>query len=454
MKYLEKIHWILDEGSSGLKDDSLYKDNIAFVHGLGLKCDCVGWARLTLTGNPRADEILDKIEAYCKANGRTARCCYERSFLDVESDWYELLPTSFQIDTVCGYTDVPADNGRSISLCNIKAYMETSATIKKWSEIYVPERFYRACRTHNIPGIHFCWTKDGGRFQAEQYFSVWCDTQIPHLGLASAIKTRKPSILEAAGGWLPRIGKVFHDLQFVTYPPCFLSSDLPDGGFAYAKLPERKHHTREYIVLVHKDTLKLLLEEKAISSGAFRPALVVDTPTGEYLLEDTIHQPHPTDAWISQSFQDYEKLMTKPRPQRKVTEKQALSRLRLQKRQRKEDFQKAWPQINAEEVASSAWKILLPYYLVANGGFLSNEYELLSYETAREETEEFFAAMAAEELAENPPQGVVIGRCPDGDTILYCMDGTVARFSHEEPIVSQQWPTLPQFIAEALEENE
>ncbi len=454
MKYTEKLHWILDEGSSGLQDDSLYQDNIAFVHTLGLKCDCVGWSRFTLTDNPRTDEILDRIETYCKANGRTARCSYERSFLELESDWYELLPTSFKIDTVCGNTYVTDIAGKRISLSHIRAYMENNPGIKKWGDIHVPERFYKACLAHSIPGIHLCWTKDEGRFRAEQYFSLWCDTQISHLGLASAIQTRKPAILEAAGGWLPRIGQVFHILQFVTYPPCFLASDLPDGGFAYAKVPGRNHHAKDYTILVHKDTLKLLLEENAISPNSFRPALVVDTPPEVYFLEDTIPQPRPTDAYIAQSIRDYEALIANPRPKRKITEKQALSQLRAQKRLRKADFQKAYPRAKAEEVLASPWAPMLPYYLIANGGFLSEEYELLPFRDAQLATAEFTAAMAAEELVENPPQGIVIGRCPDGDTILYCTDGTVIRFSHEEPVASQSWPSLPQFLSEGMEECE
>ena len=50
------------------------------------------------------------------------------------------------------------------------------------------------------------------------------------------------------------------------------------------------------------------------------------------------------------------------------------------------------------------------------------------------------------------PEGVVIGRCPDGDTLLLCDDGKVVRFSHEEPDAVEQWPTLAQFFVDAINE--
>lgn len=80
MNYKEYLTWILDrpEGEAQLYNhdkeifheyvNRCYKENIDFVHSLGLKCDCVGWSDgLDLT-RPDADKILDKIEAFCKEN--------------------------------------------------------------------------------------------------------------------------------------------------------------------------------------------------------------------------------------------------------------------------------------------------------------------------------------------------------------------------------------------------
>ena len=50
------------------------------------------------------------------------------------------------------------------------------------------------------------------------------------------------------------------------------------------------------------------------------------------------------------------------------------------------------------------------------------------------------------------PEGIVIGRCPDGDAVLLCNSGKVVRISHEAPVVTEQWPTLAQFFADAINE--
>ena len=58
----------------------------------------------------------------------------------------------------------------------------------------------------------------------------------------------------------------------------------------------------------------------------------------------------------------------------------------------------------------------------------------------------------AKELLEIKPDGIVIAKCPDGDKILLCTDGKVIRFSHEEPVATEEWVSLAQFIADAINE--
>ena len=50
------------------------------------------------------------------------------------------------------------------------------------------------------------------------------------------------------------------------------------------------------------------------------------------------------------------------------------------------------------------------------------------------------------------PQGTVIAICPDGDNCLLTPAGTVERWSHEAPEITESWPTLPQFFADALQD--
>ena len=73
---------------------------------------------------------------------------------------------------------------------------------------------------------------------------------------------------------------------------------------------------------------------------------------------------------------------------------------------------------------------------------------------AEAENADFHRALAAEELLEVKPDGVVIAKCADGDTVLLLADGAVIRFSHEAPEEINRWPSLPQFVADAITEDE
>jgi len=66
---------------------------------------------------------------------------------------------------------------------------------------------------------------------------------------------------------------------------------------------------------------------------------------------------------------------------------------------------------------------LLPYYIAENGGYLSEEYELLSHTEAVESTTEFYDYLKPEELLEHAPEGIVIAHCADGTPLhnLYLM---------------------------------
>ena len=135
-----------------------------------------------------------------------------------------------------------------------------------------------------------------------------------------------------------------------------------------------------------------------------------------------------------------------------ISEKDALKLLRISKKERKEDFKKAFPKAKSDDIAGTSYAPVLPYYLIANGGYLSDEYELLTYDIATEETKLFAKELLAEELLDAKPDGIVIAKCPDGDKILLCTDGKVIRFSHEQPVATEEWVSLAQFVVDAINE--
>lgn len=483
MRYTEELHWILDKIGHRLGNDDLYRQNIDFVHSLGLKCDCVGWCKLDLS-HPRIREILREIARFCQENGWTARAYYTRSYTDVESDWYELVTSGFKDSTVADFLKMPSESGESVSLCVLRAFHELTAAPKSYGPhaILVPERFRNACLRFGINDLDDCWAQDKGKYEAEQYFHIYAKHTLPKIATSFRLDELDPERIQSAGGWLPMLTEVIHKFQRIALPDCYLRSDLPERGIVQAQVVHKYQYMKfsdpnwlredssgniipaqlvpaestsivRNTILIHKDTAAVLLQEKALSASALRPAPVVDELPGGYVWEECVPAPRPSTAYQNKMLAAYEKLKATPRPTRTITEKDALKVLRAAKKERKEDFQKSLPRVKAAELADTAHAPLVPFYLVCNGSFLSDEYELLSYDRSVAESVAFYHALDAEELLAEKPKGIVIAKCPDGDAVLLCGNGTVIRFSHEAPEVLDQWPSLSQFLVDTISDN-
>lgn len=460
MKIIETLDWILDKDDTLTKKDEEYLLNIEFVHSLGLKCDCVGWSTLDLQ-NPRTNEILSAIDSFCKKNGWKARGVYTRKYADYTSDWYELIPTAFKVNTLCDSDKCASERGETVEIFNLRAYHESRPSPKCWSleSMLVPERFREACIHHNIADVDFCWARDTGKYQAEQYFHLYCNYQIPTIASCGDIAVEDKERIEALGGRLPQIAGIFYKLQQSVLQTCYMESDIPDCNIAHAYL-QRTYSMfgKTYVdcvenkFLIHKSFAQILLQEKAISESDLIPAMVVKELPGGYTLSHTVMPDRPVASCLQKSITEYERLKNTERPLRLISEKDALKLLRIAKKERKEDFKKAFSKAKSDDLAQTRYAPVLPYYLIANGGCLSDEYELLPYDIATEENILFAKELLAEETLETKPNGIVIAKCPDGDKILLCNDGKVIRFSHEEPVTTEEWVSLAQFVADAINE--
>ena len=452
MKIIETLDWILDKDDKSIADNDKYRLNIEFVHSLGLKCDCVGWSKLDL-GNLRADEILSAIDSFCKKNGWKARGIFTRKYADYTSDWYEIVPAAFKDNTLYDFDECESERGEKVRVFQLRAYHELRPSPKWWYEsILVPERFRDTCIRHGITDVDFCWAKDKGKYQAEQYFHLYCNKQIPTIAEGRNITIEDRDKIDALGGYLPKIADIFYKLQLIDLQECYIESDIPNCNIALAYCPKTFTYCGINKFLIHKDFAQKLLQEKAISQSDLTPAVVVKELPSGYTLSHTVMPDRPIASCMQKSIAEYEKLKSTERPLRLISEKDAVKLLRLAKKERKEDFKKAFTKAKSVDITETSYAPLLPYYLIANGGYLSDEYELLSYDIATEENMLFTEELITEELLEIKPDGIVIAKCPDGDKVLLCTDGKVIRFSHEEPVATEEWVSLAQFIADTINE--
>ncbi len=466
VKYTETLDWILDKNGAKLGDETAYQENIDFVHSLGLKCDCVGWSKLDLA-SPRAEEILAAIERFCRENDWRARGMYTREYAG-ESDWYEIrfAQAKEEFSKYNDFREVPDENGGTVKVRTVKAFHEPNPA-PRWCTLdamLVPERFREVCVHAGWTDIEFCWAEDKGKYAAPQYFHLYARHAVGHMTesaffhwYAEGMREHDPRLtarMMVLGGSLPRLMDVFCDLM-LSLPRCYLGAELPEGGFAGAYLPaDSQFGTGRQHILVHRDAAELLLGCKALRFSALTPVPVLDAFLPGYEPVAATRQPIPAQSVRDKLMQAYTRIKATDRPVRMVPEKEALKLLRAAKKARKEDFSKAMPKVKAALLADTPYAPLAPYYLIADGGRLSDEYELLPQSRAEAEYADFHRALAAEELLEVKPDGVVIAMCADGDTVLLLADGAVIRFSHEEPEEINRWPSLPQFVADAITEDE
>lgn len=448
----EELNWILDQKGKSYGEKE-YQLNIDFVHSLGKKCDCVGWSKLDMD-EPDADLILDEIKNFCKKNGWTARGFYKRSYTDITSDWFELKTSTFKDETFSDRVRVLSDDGKELTHAVIRAFHELSRSPKEWLGVCVSELFRNACIKNKIDGVDFCWVQDKGKYEAEQWFYIYPEKQIAHIATDRGLEKNNIFRIKALGGALPKIASIFTELQHISLPNCYLAEDMPYGGIAYAYCPDTFSFSGRNKILIHKDTADILINEKVLSKSDLTAVCVLDTCPKGYTLDKTQKRPKPTKAYIEQSLVSYEKLKNAERPIRSISEKDALKVLRKAKSERKEDFHKKIGKAIAESISETEYKLLLPYYQVANGGYLSDEYELLTYDKSIAYTKEFYSELEKEELLETKPKGKVFAVCADGDAMLVSEDGKVLRFSHEAPEIINEWQTISQFVFDAISENE
>ncbi|MBE6564761.1 MAG: hypothetical protein E7655_05780 [Ruminococcaceae bacterium] len=503
MKKEEGISWILDRPVTeviALKrkypsdpdeyrkhlwayEDEMTQRKRDFVHSLGLRCDTVGWCHV------EADKtdipwLLDEIERFCKQEGFLARGGYGCSYEGVESDWFEV---SRWAPEVPGLSDYIEDG-----LYSIHAYKNHGRPFFMGVTFQVPpvvsERFRDVCLQNGIPDLRFSRVIDTGRYDASPYFFLFPQARVTEIAWDKGLRysddkahylyrkvpdgclaplyrhmnhlrflcTRVPHgrfsplyrRLKQLGGFLPRLAEVFYDFQF-HLPDYYPAKALPETGFAQVY-----DHDRDTL-LIHKETAELLIAEKLLSPSWLQPALIYDkTPPPGYrtdIINDPLWRGYNTEQ-AAKAEAAYEALQKKQRPPFKATEKQTLTLLRSAKRSRKEDFNQKMRQETADSLADTPLAPLIPFYLVANGCFLDDEYRILPYEETEKATRMLEERLASEEYA-SLPRGPVFCRCPDGDDVILCGDGKVCRISHEVPEVSEEWESLFLFAFECLNNN-
>jgi hypothetical protein len=222
---------------------------------------------------------------------------------------------------------------------------------------------------------------------------------------------------------------------------------MPETDFAY--IYYRGDHSKHY-ALIKKHAAEILLSEKVIRKEYLTPVILYDTEPEGYYIQTSETILYPSEEVIKKLELDYDKLKKNPKPERKASKKDALKLFRNMKRLRPEDFKKGLAKKKLETLVATSYELFSSYYSISDGGYLSDEYNFLSYSESLKETQAYLVEIEKEELHIDRYTGIVIAKCADGDTVMTCNDGSVKRISHETLAVCESWDTVAQFFFESL----
>lgn len=458
---VENLLWILDGPSSKGWNEEENEKRISFVHALGQKCDSVGWSHLDLADS-NSDNILAQIKKFCDENGWKARGYYSRGYHITDSPWYRLNGEAFKETELADMSEFLTDSkGRKIRLEQIKAYAVLRKMPKStYFDQCVSEEFLKECDDKNLKGMRCCWLKDVGRYRGTQYFAIAPKARVPRIMCDRdySYKVHDTAMIKALpiykriqelGGSLPRVAEIFTTLD-IKLDSCFLKKDMPDTYFAYGYLSPTYSYISKNEILLRRDAVEILISCKVLTERQLCPVYISDNPIPGYSLEETVEKPFPAEDILEKRLADYHELVNKNRPQRTITEKDAIKALKYAKKNRKEDFSRALPKKQRELLAETGYAALGPYYAICEAGYLNDEYRLLSYKESLAESQYFREDMAKEETKCFSTDGIIIAVCPDGDKIMLMASDEVYRISHEVPEIIGQWSSLACFIAESV----
>ncbi len=257
--------------------------------------------------------------------------------------------------------------------------------------------------------------------------------------------------MEILGGFLPKISELFYDLQFCLQD-YYSAKELPETGFAFVQGYDEGCQKNR--LLIHKNTAKILIQERLLDPKSLHPALTYDSKVPKGYVEAEFEESKnfiPFDAEHAMKMdEEYRRIKSIKRPQRTATTKMALKVFREAKCERKEDFGKRIQKNISESLLETVNAPLVPYFSIANGGHLSDEYEFLDYVATNAYTLEFEEDMQKEELSDIP-KGIVFCSCANGDKVLLAQNEKIYRITHEDLGISEEWSSLAQFFVDALE---
>lgn len=446
-------NFLFNTDSMRFRDEELYACSRNFLKNLGLKGDYVGWCEL----KKLSPDFLKELFLKAKEEKLRVRGIYKLTLTpEFESEWYELegvpVPRSLDIDERENYTH----EGKTYYLSSIRAFAmpkNVAATTRTLCDFACfREDTVNALQENGFSGAEFIWIPDIGKFKApHQYYSAFPKTLLPYCYeniydcLDYDIKSADfKNLSESAYIIAKNCNALTLDL-----PLAVERKLLPDCDFAGIYSPLTQHHR----LLVRKNCRDFLIKKGFLKPEHFESVIVIEDSVSEnnakplLLIKSGNFKPIPQKI-KNEIEEKYKKHLKKEKPLRVASEKLALQSLRLAKKDNAEYFGK---RASVKLLQNVTDERLIPYYKVANGGVISDEYTFYSIEETAKETAEFHKIQALENTDIIPQNAVVFGTAADGEKIILLPDGKVVRYQQGETGFNFTWDNLPCFFTETIE---
>lgn len=446
-KYIiESFDWIVD--NPRLKDEELYEYNRSFVASFGLKSDYVGWC--TLKG--KIDTGLIK-RIFDEARNARVKIRGWYSFelsSDFDSEWYVVNGKRLSDSSEALEKDVIYNGETGYYVDSIKAYqIPLGITITDGNvNMLFREDLVQFLSELNVRGINFIWAQDTGRYKAKQFFSAEATHKIPWVFSFNAYETSKGTALKIAGHYGESARLICENSKdlHIELPVEINRKYLQNTDFA------EYVHAEYRCLVIRKEIMEKLVSAKLATRDCFSPVLVTDKDrknSPEYLMPEKIYDNSVLPQGIIENMKEkYAKHLKKEKPERNITEKTALKRLRFIQKENTDFFGK---RLSAKNENLLADKRLLPYYKIADGGWLSDEYRYFSIAELEKENADFLNESACENIA-IIKNAFLFGQTADGEKIILLPDGEVARYAIGDTDFAMKWKNLPSFFYESTDE--
>lgn len=457
------------------KADTSISISKSFFKDLGLKTDKYGWLRVS-------DDILDvSLFNTILKNLNNENCKLRLNaeiYVEKETDieWYLLEPYY----AFMNYLGVPNSNigmnAINTNDFNEGLYLVNPSDIEPGTSIIAREDTLKLLKNDGVNISIGPWIPDISKYKAQQFY-YW--TIEDNLMGGSGIKNGKVwQSITMRKQKMENYLSVFNEVLPIAahYHPDSIKFEELSTPFIVEKRTLEKSEVFRVgsdKICVSNRVRNTLIDNKIIDDSKVSPIIVVDdysdlfpdAPMFKWRLKekDSKHK-YVIEAEEKQKYRKklYDDYIKTGRPERKITQKMALDRLREAKASNPEDFNKGAKDCKLDLIEEQ----LRPYYKFANGFSIDGEYYIFPIEEISRYKLEFendrkyemdnglekAAFIADSKLNENDfimqiPNGyTVIGNTADGEWIIMLPSGKVGRYGLFNPEFVDSWNSIQDFF--------